>query len=237
VRVPLNSDRVPVACNEATVPAGGIDQAVLLAPDRPSQQGLDHAVRGVVGTRMFLAEMLVHGGPLFRDSRETRLTPARAGCHGRPSIYTAAAETLRLRGDVLVVRWVDRLGRNYEDVCDVIREFMRRGVVIRTVINNFTFDGATKDPMQQAVRDALIGFMAATAQARKRRRRKPLSGPALSMRRPTTAAPTLAGNPATPGRNGVVQLTSSPKLGNLRQIGFRLKTRIFLFENAPRSRR
>jgi len=68
-------------------------------------------------------------------------------------------------GDVLVVRWVDRLGRNYEDVCDVIREFMRRGVVIRTVINNFTFDGATKDPMQKAVRDALIAFMSATAQA------------------------------------------------------------------------
>ena len=68
-------------------------------------------------------------------------------------------------GDVLVVRWVDRLGRNYEDVCDAIREFMRRGVVIRTVINNFTFDGSTKDAMQQAVRDALIAFMAATAQA------------------------------------------------------------------------
>src|SRR6266853_6685733 len=68
-------------------------------------------------------------------------------------------------GDILVVRWVDRLGRNYDDVCDTIREFMRRGVVIRTVINNFTFDGATRDPMQQAVRDALIGFMAATAQA------------------------------------------------------------------------
>jgi putative DNA-invertase from lambdoid prophage Rac len=68
-------------------------------------------------------------------------------------------------GDVLVVRWVDRLGRNYEDVCDTIREFMRRGVVIRTVINNFTFDGATRDPMQQAVRDALIAFMAATSQA------------------------------------------------------------------------
>lgn len=69
------------------------------------------------------------------------------------------------RGDILVVRWVDRLGRNYADVCDTIREFMRRGVVIRTVINNLTFDGATQDPMQQAVRDALIGFMAATAQA------------------------------------------------------------------------
>jgi putative DNA-invertase from lambdoid prophage Rac len=68
-------------------------------------------------------------------------------------------------GDTLLVRWVDRLGRNYRDVCDTIREFMRRGVVVRTVINNMTFDGATKDPMQQAVRDALIGFMAALSQA------------------------------------------------------------------------
>lgn len=69
------------------------------------------------------------------------------------------------KGDTLVVRWVDRLGRNYQDVSDTIREFMRKGVVIRTVINNMTFDGNTDDPMQQAVRDALIAFMAATAQA------------------------------------------------------------------------
>jgi putative DNA-invertase from lambdoid prophage Rac len=57
-------------------------------------------------------------------------------------------------GDTLVVRWVDRLGRNYQDICDTIREFMRRGVVIRTVINGITFDGATKDAMQCAIRDA-----------------------------------------------------------------------------------
>lgn len=69
------------------------------------------------------------------------------------------------RGDTLVVRWVDRLGRDYEDVTEVIRHFMQKGVVIRTVINNMTFDGATADPMQRAVRDALIAFMAATAQA------------------------------------------------------------------------
>jgi putative DNA-invertase from lambdoid prophage Rac len=68
-------------------------------------------------------------------------------------------------GDTLVVRWVDRLGRNYIDVVDTIREFMRRGVIIKTVINGMTFDGSTTDPMQQAVRDALIAFMAATAQA------------------------------------------------------------------------
>ncbi|RFC67379.1 recombinase family protein [Mesorhizobium denitrificans] len=68
-------------------------------------------------------------------------------------------------GDTLVVRWVDRLGRNYQDVTEAIRDFMARGVVIRTVINNMTFDGATKDPVQKAVRDALIAFMAATAEA------------------------------------------------------------------------
>jgi putative DNA-invertase from lambdoid prophage Rac len=68
-------------------------------------------------------------------------------------------------GDTLVVRWVDRLGGNYQDICETIREFMRRGVVIRTVINGITFDGATKDAMQCAIRDALIAFMAAAAQA------------------------------------------------------------------------
>jgi putative DNA-invertase from lambdoid prophage Rac len=68
-------------------------------------------------------------------------------------------------GDTLVVRWVDRLGRNYDDVCDTIRQFMGRGVIVRTVINAMTFDGATTNPIAKAVRDALIAFMAATAQA------------------------------------------------------------------------
>lgn len=69
------------------------------------------------------------------------------------------------RGDTLVVRWVDRLGRNYDDVVETIQRLMKKGVIIRTVINGFIFDGSTKDPMQKAVRDALIGFMAAMAQA------------------------------------------------------------------------
>lgn len=68
-------------------------------------------------------------------------------------------------GDTLVVRWVDRLGRNYEDVTSNIRAFMEMGVIVRTVINNMTFDGSTYDPMQKAVRDAMISFMAASAQA------------------------------------------------------------------------
>lgn len=93
--------------------------------------------------------------------------------HGVSGVSTRLAERtegkrlfdILRRGDTLVVRWVDRLGRNYEDVTDTIRHFMKKGVIIRTVINNMTFDGATKDPVQMAVRDALIAFMAATAQA------------------------------------------------------------------------
>lgn len=68
-------------------------------------------------------------------------------------------------GDVLVVRWVDRLGRNYNDVTETIRHFIKSGVVIKTIINRMVFDGSTDDPIEMAVRDALIGFMAATAQA------------------------------------------------------------------------
>ena len=49
-------------------------------------------------------------------------------------------------GDILVVRWVDRLGRNYRDVTDTIREFMRRGVIIRTVINNMVLTALPRTP-------------------------------------------------------------------------------------------
>jgi putative DNA-invertase from lambdoid prophage Rac len=88
------------------------------------------------------------------------------GVSGLSTRFVAQRLLDKLRaGDVLVVRWVDRLGRNYDDVCDVIREFMRRGVVIRTVINDFKFDGLNKEPIQQAVSDALIAFMSAAAQA------------------------------------------------------------------------
>lgn len=68
-------------------------------------------------------------------------------------------------GDTLVVRWIDRLGRNYADVTATVRELIERGVTIKTVINGMTFDGSAKDPMSKAVRDALLGFMAAMAEA------------------------------------------------------------------------
>ena len=88
--------------------------------------------------------------------------------------------------DTLVVRWIDRLGRDYRDVSDTIRHFMREGVVIKTVINAMVFDGATTDPIQQAVRDALIAFMAAMAK-RRQSPRKRLREPELRRRRQRAA--------------------------------------------------
>lgn len=69
------------------------------------------------------------------------------------------------RGDVLVVRWVNRLGRNYDDITATMRTFLDRGVIVRTVIGNMTFDGSAADPMSRAIRDAHIAFLAASAQA------------------------------------------------------------------------
>lgn len=42
---------------------------------------------------------------------------------------------------------------------------MVAGVTIWTVINLMVFDGSIKDPIQMAVRDAIVGFMAASAQS------------------------------------------------------------------------
>lgn len=126
---------------------------ILYARVSTSEQNLDHQRTQAEAAGFQIDEVVADDGV---SGITTRLVERQQG--------KRLFDMLR-RGDTLVVRWVDRLGRNYQDVTDTIRDFMRRGVVIRTVINNMTFDGATQDPMQQAVRDALIAFMAATAQA------------------------------------------------------------------------
>ena len=68
-------------------------------------------------------------------------------------------------GDVLACRWVDRLGSNYDDIQKNIRLFLDRGVTIKTVINGMTFDAKPKDAMSKAVRDAMLSFMSAMAEA------------------------------------------------------------------------
>jgi putative DNA-invertase from lambdoid prophage Rac len=152
---------------------GGADLGV-------TQQPPDHFQRGAAGDQQRgegmaqvvdtdVGDLRLHAHP-FPEAFKIDRVIADHGVSGVTTRLVERAEGKRLfdllrAGDTLVVRWVDRLGRNYEDVTDTIREFIRRGVIIRTVINNLTFDGATKDAMQAAVRDALIGFMAALAQA------------------------------------------------------------------------
>ncbi len=79
--------------------------------------------------------------------------------HGVSGVNTHLAERpegkrlfdMLRNGDVLVVRWLDRLGRNFDDVRDTVEDFMKRGIVVRTVIQNMTFDGTETDPMRRAV--------------------------------------------------------------------------------------
>lgn len=71
-------------------------------------------------------------------------------------------------GDTLVVRWIDRLGRDYEDVKGAIETFNRKGVTVRTIINGMTFEAdhaLEGDDTRKAVRNALLGFMSAMASA------------------------------------------------------------------------
>lgn len=129
-------------------------------------------MRTILYARVSTADQTIEHQRTSADAAGFRIDEVVAD-HGVSGISTKLAERPggarlfdKLRaGDVLVVRWVDRLGRNYDDACDTIRAFMRMGVVVRTVVNGMTFDGATTDPIQKAVRDALIAFMAATAQA------------------------------------------------------------------------
>jgi putative DNA-invertase from lambdoid prophage Rac len=81
------------------------------------------------------------------------MTPA------RPLLVQVRAE------DQVICRWLDRLGRNYDDATGTIRHLMAEGVNVKTVINAMVFDGSTTDPIKKAARDAMIAFMSATAQA------------------------------------------------------------------------
>lgn len=70
-------------------------------------------------------------------------------------------------GDTLLVRWVNRLGRDYKDVKNTIETFLNQGVTVKTVINNMVFqpDYMLQDPMQIAARDAVLAFMVGIAEA------------------------------------------------------------------------
>lgn len=68
-------------------------------------------------------------------------------------------------GDVLVVRWLDRLGRNYDEIAHHLRLLLQRGVTVKTIIGKVTFEARSQGQAELTVQEALLAFMSAMAEA------------------------------------------------------------------------
>ncbi|MFS1465528.1 recombinase family protein [Vibrio lentus] len=73
------------------------------------------------------------------------------------------------QGDVLVVWWVDRIGRDYEDAESVMRALLNRGVTIKTLNQSRTF-AYTGDTMTDMVTNVQITMITAMAAAERETR-------------------------------------------------------------------
>lgn len=73
-------------------------------------------------------------------------------------------------GGVLVVRWLDRISRRYDELHRTMRRLMEQGVRVECTLNGMWFDGREEDPIQKAMRDAVLAFMAAQGEADYRNR-------------------------------------------------------------------
>lgn len=69
------------------------------------------------------------------------------------------------RGDVLVVRWIDRISRRYDELAETMRRLMGEGVSVRCTLNGMEFDGNATEAISKAVRDAVLAFIAAQGEA------------------------------------------------------------------------
>lgn len=68
-------------------------------------------------------------------------------------------------GGVLIVRWLDRISRRYDELHRTMQRLMALGVRVECTLNGMTFDGNERDPIQKATRDAVLAFMAAQGEA------------------------------------------------------------------------
>lgn len=68
-------------------------------------------------------------------------------------------------GGVLVVRWVDRISRRYDELHATMQRLMAMGVRVECTLNGMVFDGTATDAIAKATRDAVLAFMAAQGEA------------------------------------------------------------------------
>ncbi|MGL6261674.1 recombinase family protein [Vibrio sp. WXL210] len=88
----------------------------------------------------------------------------------RPVLSRLLDANLGLRkGDMLIVWWVDRIGRDYEDAESVIRELLGRGVTIKTLNQSRTF-AYTGDTMMDMTTNVQISMITAMAAAERETR-------------------------------------------------------------------
>jgi len=79
-------------------------------------------------------------------------------------------------GGTLIVRWLDRISRRYDELHRTMGRLMDvRGpsgesVRVECTLNGMAFDGNETDPIQKAMRDAVLAFMAAQGEADYRNR-------------------------------------------------------------------
>ncbi|MFL7019416.1 recombinase family protein [Vibrio cyclitrophicus] len=88
----------------------------------------------------------------------------------RPVLSKLIDPILGLRkGDTLIVWWVDRIGRDYEDAERVIRDLLSRGVIIKTLNQSRTFQ-YTGDTMVDMITNVQITMITAMAAAERETR-------------------------------------------------------------------
>ncbi|WP_223997577.1 recombinase family protein [Burkholderia gladioli] len=76
------------------------------------------------------------------------------------------------KGGVLIVRWLDRISRRYDELHETMQRMMKMGVRVECTLNGMVFDGHETEPLKKAVREALLAFMAAQGEADYRNRRE-----------------------------------------------------------------
>lgn len=101
------------------------------------------------------------------DARDVFIDEGVSGYHVAPADrpqWQHVERDLR-HGGVLIVRWLDRISRRYDELHSTMRRLMDMGVRVECTLNGMVFDGTETDEMKLAVRDALLAFMAAQGQA------------------------------------------------------------------------
>ncbi|MBY5948776.1 recombinase family protein [Photobacterium rosenbergii] len=73
------------------------------------------------------------------------------------------------KGDKLVVWWIDRLGRDYQDSESVIRNLLASGITIRTINQNLVFE-YTGDDIRDMTTNIQITMITAMAAAERKNR-------------------------------------------------------------------